>query len=229
MKLNFFNNKEKKLLGFLKSTNFKHLNFVFLLLIIFMVISDNILHLNAGKLKLRSRIKTEATPVNDEKLPLSLNITYENPYHDLDEQKKYAQEHLAFIRKTKEIDDKVSRDYDNLKSIINVQNIQIEKINEIFYTNLAILYQKLANDYASQYKEHKVVRNTNRTEELKKVEKGPLKVDFNDQGSIEQFKNNLLHKGIVKPEYLGDDSGRSKVWMNVMSKKQKMTSQTSCV
>ena len=175
---------------------------------------------NQNNNKFSSRIKDDSN--ENKKPPLSLNITYTHPMHDIDEQRKYAEEHISFIRKTKEIETKINSDYENLKMLLNVQNIQIEKINEIFHTNLAVLYKKLADDYQDQYIRYNEIHGLNNKKEKndtnKKNEK-PVKVDFNDKNSIEDFKSLLINKGIVKPEYLNEDSLNSKVFFNVIKQK----------
>lgn len=188
-------------------------NSIFIFLNIFITI---ILLQNSNQLLIKSRSllennnqlnckikKEEENPNTKVQNPLSLNITYEHPYHDIDEQRKYADEHIAFIRRTRDVENKLNREIENLKMILNVQNIQLQKINEIFYTNLAVLYQKLANDYSNKYIENRLINGFKHGEEIAKKKLSKIKVDFNDTKSVDDFKDLLVSKGVVKPEALG--------------------------
>ena len=175
--------------------------------------------------KIKTRIHNQMLKEEEEKgptdRPLAVNITYENPMHDINEQRKYAADHLAFIKRTKQVESKLYSDIENLKMVMNVQNIQIEKINEIFYTNLAVLYQKLANDYKNKYMEKKVIdgfsnEKKEKDKDGKPIEKPPIKVDFNNKQSVNDFKNLLLDRGVIKPEAVGEAGEHKDVYFNVL-------------
>lgn len=191
-----------------------------LLLLIF-IIQLNIQDTLNFKIKSKSRTNTLITTKtnllgDDKSKPLSLNITYEHPYHDIDEQRKYADQHILFVRRTKEVENKLVTEIENLKMLMNVQNIQIQKINEIYYTNLAVLYQKLANDYKQKYIEHRAVKGFKDGEVQAKKKLETVKVDFNDKKSLDEFKGLLIDKGVIKPEHLGEENERSRdLFVNV--------------
>ncbi len=84
----------------------------------------------------------ENNPSND---PLEMTINYQSHYRDLKEKQKYAQENISFIKKTKQIENKILTEIQKLKMMMNIQNIQIEKLNEIYQSNLNLLYRKIAN------------------------------------------------------------------------------------
>ena len=67
--------------------------------------------------------------------PMLLNVTYETPMRDLDEERKYTMEHLNYMKKVKRLEQKFSEDIELLKMIMNIQNSQIERLNEIVMVN----------------------------------------------------------------------------------------------
>jgi hypothetical protein len=72
---------------------------------------------------------------------LNLNVTYELPSRDLDEQRKFTMEHLNYIKKVKRLQQKFNDDLEMLKMILNVQNIQIQKLNEVVILNRELALQ----------------------------------------------------------------------------------------
>jgi hypothetical protein len=76
--------------------------------------------------------------------PLFLNVTYESPWKDLEEDRKFMDEHFKFINKTKEIGKKFTDDMNLLKMMFNIQNNQIYKLREIIEVNKAIINQLAA-------------------------------------------------------------------------------------
>lgn len=79
-------------------------------------------------------VKIKNSNDKDDK-PMLLNVTYETPMRDLDEERKYTMEHLSYTKKVKRLEQKFSEDIELLKMIMNVQNSQIEKLNEIIMVN----------------------------------------------------------------------------------------------
>ena len=73
--------------------------------------------------------------------PILVNVTYETPLRDLDEERKYQLEHLNYLRKVKGLEEKYSNDIDALKMMMNIQNLEIEKLNEVIMANSAVAYQ----------------------------------------------------------------------------------------
>jgi hypothetical protein len=112
--------------------------FVFTFSFIYLIITLALLiisPLEAAKLKLKDG------PIDQ---PITLNVTYESPMRDLNEERKYTIEHLNYARKVRRLAQKFSEDMDLLKMIINVQNIQIDKLNEIIMVN-----NEIAKEYLS--------------------------------------------------------------------------------
>jgi hypothetical protein len=195
-------------------------NAIYTILLLLSLISFQTVKNFKIKSKSRTQLKTTSSESladgEDKSKPLSLNITYEHPYHDIEEQRKYADQHILFVRRTKEVENKLTTEIENLKMLMNVQNIQIQKINEIFYTNLAVLYQKLANDYKQKYIEHKAIKGFKDGEVKAKKKLDTVKVDFNDKKSLDEFKGLLIDKGVIKPEHLGEENERSRdLFVNV--------------
>lgn len=187
------------------------------LLSIFIISSYNF------KLKSRSGNRMKITQEDENKpKPLLLNITYENPLHDLDEQRKYAYEHIAFNKKVKQIESSLIKDIENLKALLNVQNIQIEKLNEIYLINLGVLYQKIANDYKNKFVKSRI-RDGYEYDKKKNdtLADKSVKVDFNNPKSVEEFKNLLVEKNIVKPEFLGAKGEEKDMFINLINRKDR--------
>ncbi len=77
----------------------------------------------------------------EEKKPILMNVTYEYPYRDLEEEQKYLEEHLKYIQRVKEIEKKFNQDMDLMRMMVNVQNSQIQKLSEIIGVNAALIKQ----------------------------------------------------------------------------------------
>lgn len=107
--------------------------------------------------------------------PLNLNVTFKNSGRELNEMRKYQEEHVEWVKRVKFVENKIKTEFINLKMMSNVQNIQIQKLNEIFYGNLASLYFKLAKDFAPKY--------LNKIAAIKAVKKEP---------NLKGNNNNLL-------------------------------------
>jgi 5'-deoxynucleotidase YfbR-like HD superfamily hydrolase len=70
-----------------------------------------------------------------------MNVTYEYPYRDLVEEEKYIEEHLRYIERVKQMENKFTNDMDLLRMMYNIQNAQIQKLNEIIGVNAALIKQ----------------------------------------------------------------------------------------
>lgn len=70
-----------------------------------------------------------------------MNVTYEYPYQDIIEQRKYVDEHYRYINRVKQMEDKFTKDMDLLRMMFNVQNAQIQKLSEIIGVNAALIKQ----------------------------------------------------------------------------------------
>jgi hypothetical protein len=79
--------------------------------------------------------------IKQQEKPVTMNVTYEYPWKDLEEQKKFNEEHFKYIDKTKEIEKKITDDMDLLRMMFNIQNTQIYKLREVIEVNKAILKQ----------------------------------------------------------------------------------------
>lgn len=83
-----------------------------------------------------AKIKNGASLTDDKKSePLLLNVTYSTPTRDLEEEKKFTMEHVNYMKKVKRLEQKFNDDIELLKMIANVQNIQINKLNEVVMVN----------------------------------------------------------------------------------------------
>jgi hypothetical protein len=82
--------------------------------------------------------------------PMQLNVTYYTPTRDLEEEKKYALEHVNYMKKVKRMEQKFQDDIELLKMVMNVQNIQISKLNEVVMVNDEIAKELLAELPADQ-------------------------------------------------------------------------------
>lgn len=180
-----------------------------LLLFVFIILS------NQFKIKHRMNIRQDE---ENKPKPLLLNITYENPMHDLDEQRKYAYEHIMFNKKVKQVETKLIKDIENLKALLNVQNIQIEKLNEIYLINLGVLYQKIANDYKNKFVKSRVRDGYEYDKKKNETSIKPVKVDFDDPKSVEEFKNLMVEKNIIKPEFLGTKGEEKDMFINLINR-----------
>lgn len=69
--------------------------------------------------------------------PMSIEVTYVTPLRDLEEQTKYMEEHLNYVRNFKRTEDKLKDDIQTIKMMLNEQNTQIEKLNSIVHSNFA--------------------------------------------------------------------------------------------
>jgi hypothetical protein len=78
--------------------------------------------------------------------PLFMNITYEYPWKDLEEEKRFYDEHFKFINNTNLLEKKFTEDMDLLKAMYGIQNEQIYKLNEIIRVNKAILREIESNN-----------------------------------------------------------------------------------
>lgn len=85
-------------------------------------------------LKLKNQLAT-STSVKQE--PLEMNVNYVTPTRDLDEEIKFTEEHLNYMKKIKDIENKFREDTDIIKMLANLQNIQINKLYEIINVNAA--------------------------------------------------------------------------------------------
>lgn len=83
--------------------------------------------------------------------PMLLNVTYTTPFRELEEQKKVTMEHLNYIKKVKRLEQKFAEDIELLKMIMNVQNSQIEKLNEIIMVNHIVTNELLNTKYGGSY------------------------------------------------------------------------------
>ena len=84
--------------------------------------------------------------------PITLNVTYETPMRDLEEERKYTSEYLNYASKAKRLQHKIYQDVELLKMVMNVQNIQIEKLNEIIKSNSVIDFSFLSTLYCQKLK-----------------------------------------------------------------------------
>jgi hypothetical protein len=78
--------------------------------------------------------------VKDDK-PINLDVTYEHPWKDLNERKKFYDEFFKYTKKTKEVEKKLTGDMELLKMLFNIQNNQILQLRQIIEVNKAILNQ----------------------------------------------------------------------------------------
>jgi len=116
-----------------------------------------------------------------------MNVTYQNPLEDLNERKKYAQEEIAYKRRVREIEQKIEADSDLIKMILNINNIQIQKLSEVVNVNLATLYYK-----ALHFLPQKRIN-------LRPKISLPL-VDVNSVSSMERFINIMIRLGLVSKD-----------------------------
>jgi hypothetical protein len=79
--------------------------------------------------------------LKQENKPILMNVTYESPWKDLQEERKFLDEHFKYMNKTKELEKKFTDDMNLLKMMFNIQNNQIYKLREIIEVNKAILSQ----------------------------------------------------------------------------------------
>jgi 5'-deoxynucleotidase YfbR-like HD superfamily hydrolase len=70
-----------------------------------------------------------------------MNVTYEYPYRDIVEEEKYIEEHLRYVERVKQMENKFTKDMDLLRMMYNVQNAQIQKLSEIIFVNAALIKQ----------------------------------------------------------------------------------------
>lgn len=89
------------------------------------------------------KFKVKEAPI---KQPVTLNVTYETPMRDLDEERKYTMEEINYGRKVRRLEQKFSEDIELLKMVINVQNIQFDKLNEIVMVNHEIAKELLGSN-----------------------------------------------------------------------------------
>ena len=82
--------------------------------------------------------------------PMRINVTYYSPTRDLEEEKKYALEHVNYMKKVKRMEQKFQEDIELLKMVMNVQNIQIVKLNEIVMVNDEIAKELLSEKQKDQ-------------------------------------------------------------------------------
>ncbi len=84
---------------------------------------------------LKIKDKLQLTGSGSEPDPMLLNITYVTPMRDLDEERKYTGEHLHYMTKVKRLESKIMEDIDMMKEIMNTQNEQIDRLNEVLMVN----------------------------------------------------------------------------------------------
>jgi len=111
----------------------------------------------------------------------TMNVTYQNPLEDYDERKKYADEEINFKRRINEVEQKIEADSELLKMILNINNIQIQKLSEIINVNLATLYYK-----ALRFRPKKI--------ELRKPDPTPS-VNILSMDSVESFIEKMVRMG----------------------------------
>lgn len=87
---------------------------------------------------------------NQKDKPILLNVTYTAPMRDPEEMEKYIKEYLSYTKRIKQMERKFIQDIDLIKTLLNIQSMQIDKVNEILHNNLATIYeiqtQKKKND-----------------------------------------------------------------------------------
>jgi hypothetical protein len=105
-----------------------------------------------------SNLKTESNMhLGAREEPMLLNVTYETPMRDLDEERRFTMEHLNYYKKIKELETKFNQDIELVKMLVNLQNLQIDKLHEILNVNNSVakrlvqkaVYNKLL-DYRQQ-------------------------------------------------------------------------------
>jgi hypothetical protein len=84
----------------------------------------------------------------DDDKPILLNVSYVTPMRDLEEERKFTMEQLNYMKKVKRLEQKFSDDIELLKMIMNVQNTQIERLNEIVMVNNEIAKQLLYKKFS---------------------------------------------------------------------------------
>ena len=125
---------------------------------------------------------------NDNKKPFTMNVTYQNPTEDYTERKKYVEEEIALKRRIGELEQKINADSDLLKMILNINNIQIQKLSEIINVNQATLYYKAL--HFTPMKKHKIKQ---------KKCKYPS-VNMNNSKSVERFIHIMTNLGLLPKE-----------------------------
>jgi hypothetical protein len=78
--------------------------------------------------------------------PITLNVTLEYPMNSFEEEKRYNEEFLRLKRDVRNAEEKIHSDMELFKMLVNIQNVQIQKVNEILNVNSAILKQAIDKD-----------------------------------------------------------------------------------
>lgn len=73
--------------------------------------------------------------------PISLNVTYETSSRDLEEQRKYGKEFLSYNKAVNQLENKFNQDLKLLKMLLNIQNMELEKLNQVVYANSAVIHE----------------------------------------------------------------------------------------
>ena len=130
----------------------------------------------------------EESLLKDKPVPFTMNVTYQNPIEDYTERKKFADEEINFKRRINELEQKLVADSDLLKMILNINNVQIQKLSEVVNVNLATLYYK-----ALRFRPNRI--------EMKKPEPIP-KVNILSMQSVESFIEKMVQMGKLNKEAL---------------------------
>lgn len=134
--------------------------------------------------------------------PMTLNVTYEFPFNDITEKRLHAKETFNFKNRVKELETKIEKDSQLLKMILNVQNIQIQKMTEVYYLNQALFYhyliEKDETDQLTQ-KRNKIVSGIE-GDDISKV------IRLNNPNRIREFLNGVYEAGMIDARYktMGD-------------------------
>lgn len=126
--------------------------------------------------------------------PMVLNVTYEFPMHDLTESRLHAKELFNYKNRAKELETKIEKDSQLLKMIMNVQNIQIQKMTEIYYLNQALLFH-YALDKEQKEKTKKIVKGLGGDSDIAKI----IRLDHPDR--IREFLNKIFDAGMINDSY----------------------------
>lgn len=125
--------------------------------------------------------------------PMVLNVTYEFPIHDLTERRLHAKELFNYKNRAKELEIKIEKDSQLLKMILNVQNIQIQKMTEIYYLNQALLFH-----YVLDKKEKDKTREKLKglgDPDIAKI----IRLDHPDR--IREFLDKIFDAGMINESY----------------------------
>ena len=130
--------------------------------------------------------------------PMTLNVTYEFPVSDLTDRRRHANESFNYQSRLKEMEAKIEKDSQLLKMVLHTQNVQIQKMTEVYYLNEALLIHYLIDKEEKDKQKQLIEKLSNPKDSADAINKI---IRLDDPPRLRKFLDGVKEAGMIGDSY----------------------------